>query len=73
MAEGIKTPPQFDGLNFPIWKVKMAVFLQSLGSRVAKTVINPFSYPLVMRTLSLILPPRSLMPMQRHTMHCFKT
>ena len=45
MAEGIKTPPKFDGLNFPIWKVKMTVFLQSLGSRVAKAVTKPFSVP----------------------------
>ena len=43
MIEGIKTPPKFDGLNFPIWKVKMTVFLQSLGSRVAKAVTKPFS------------------------------
>jgi len=43
MAEGIKTPLKFDGLNFPIWKVKMTVFLQSLGSRVAKVVTKPFS------------------------------
>jgi len=43
MAEGIKTPPKFDGLNFPIWKVKMTVFLQSLESRVAKAVTKPFS------------------------------
>ena len=45
MAEGIKTPPKFDGLNFPIWKVKMIVFLQSLGIRVAKAVTKPFSIP----------------------------
>ena len=43
MAEGIKTPPKFDGLNFPIWKVKVTVFLQSLESRVAKAVTKPFS------------------------------
>ena len=45
MAEGIKTPPKFDGLNFPIWKVKMIMFLQSIGSRVAKAVTKPFSVP----------------------------
>ena len=45
MAEGYKTPPKFDGLNFPIWKVKMTVFLQSLGSRVTKAVTKPFSAP----------------------------
>ena len=46
MAKGIKTPPKFDGLKFPIWKVKMTLFLQSLGSRVAKAVTKPFSAPL---------------------------
>ena len=45
MADGIKTPPNFDGLNFPIWKVKMTVFLQSLESRVVKAVIKSFSVP----------------------------
>ena len=43
MAEGIKTPPKFDGLNFPICKVKMTVFLQFLGSRITKVVTRPFS------------------------------
>jgi len=46
MAEGIKTPPKFDCLNFPIWKVKMTVFLQSLGSWVIKEVTKPFSIPI---------------------------
>ena len=45
MAEGIKTPPKLDGFNFLIWKVKMTVVLQSLGSRVVKTVTKPFSVP----------------------------
>jgi len=45
MAEGIRIPPKFDGLNFPIWKVKMTVFLQSLESRVAKAVTKLFSVP----------------------------
>jgi len=35
MADNIKSPLKFDGLNFAIWKVKMTVFLQSLGSHVA--------------------------------------
>jgi len=43
MAEDIKTPPKFDGLNFPIWKVKMTVFLQYLGSWDAKAVTKSFS------------------------------
>ena len=42
MAKGIKTPPKFDGLNFLIWKVKMTVFLQFLGSRITKAVTKPF-------------------------------
>jgi len=46
MAEGIKTSPKFDCLNFPIWKVKMTVFLQSLGSLIAKAMIKPFSVPI---------------------------
>ena len=46
MTEGIKTSPKFDGLNFPIWKVKMTVFLQSLGNWVAKAVTKPFSIPI---------------------------
>ena len=45
MAEGIKTPPKFDDLNFLIWKVKMTMFLQSLGSWVVKVVTKPFSVP----------------------------
>ena len=72
MAEGIKTPPKFDDLNFLIWKVKMTVFLQSLGSRVAKAVTKYFSVPLVMRTLDPTLPPRSLIQMLRHTIPCLK-
>ena len=46
MVEGVKTPHKFDGLNFPICKVKMTVFLQSLRRRVAKTVTKPFSVPI---------------------------
>jgi len=45
MIEGIKTPPKFDGLNFLIWKVKMTVFLQSLGNRITKAMTKPFSVP----------------------------
>ena len=46
MAEGIKTAPKFDGLDFPIWKVKMTVFLQSVGSRVWKAVTKSFIVPI---------------------------
>ena len=56
MAKGIKTPPKFDGLNFFIWKVKMTIFLQFLGSRIAKAETKPFSLPDVMRILGPKLP-----------------
>ena len=45
MADNIKTPPKFDGLNFPIWKVRMTIFLQSLGSLVAKFLTKPYVVP----------------------------
>ena len=41
----IKSPPKFDGLNFPIWKVKMNLFLKSLGVRVAKAITKEFVKP----------------------------
>ena len=45
MADNIKTPPKFDGLNFLIWKVRIIIFLQSLGSLVAKFLTKPYSRP----------------------------
>ena len=44
MADNVKTPQKY-GLNFPIWKVKMTVFLQSLGSHIAKAITKPFVIP----------------------------
>ena len=41
----IKSPPKFNGLNFPIWKVKMNLFLKSLGVRVAKFITKEFVEP----------------------------
>ena len=41
----IKSPPKFDGLNFPIWNVKMNLFLKSLGIRVAKAITKEFVEP----------------------------
>jgi len=38
----IKSPPKFDRLNFSIWKVKMNLFLNSLGVRVAKAITKEF-------------------------------
>ena len=34
----IYCPPNFDELNFPLWKVKTIIFLNFLGSRVAKAI-----------------------------------
>ena len=72
MAEGIKTPPKFDGLNFPIWKVKMTVFLQTLGSRVAKAVTKPFSTPLGDEDTWSDIATKVLTQMLGHTMPYFK-
>ena len=41
----IKSAPKFDGLNFPIWKVKITLFLKSLGVRVAKAITKEFIEP----------------------------
>ena len=41
----IKSSPKFDGLNFPIWKVKMNLFLKSLGIKVAKANTKEFVKP----------------------------
>ena len=41
----IKSPPKFDGLNFPIWKVKMNLFIKSLGVRVARVINKNFIEP----------------------------
>jgi len=41
----IKSPPKFDGLNFPIWKVKMNLFLKSLEVIVAKAITKKFIEP----------------------------
>jgi len=45
MTDNIKSPLKFNGLNFPIWKVGMNIFLQSLGSQVAKSLTKPYSAP----------------------------
>ena len=42
---GIKSPPKFDGLNFPIWKVKMNLFLKCQAVRVAKAITKEFVEP----------------------------
>jgi len=42
----IKSPPKFDDLHYPIWKVKMNLFLKSLRARVAKAITKEFVEPL---------------------------
>ena len=42
----IKSSPKFDGLNFPIWNVKMNIFLKSLGVRVSRIITKEFVEPL---------------------------
>ena len=69
MAEGIKTPPKFDGLNFLIRKVKMIVFLQLLGSRIAKAVTKSFSVPDGDEDTWSKISTKNLIPMQNPTMH----
>ena len=41
----IKSPPKFGGLNFPIWKVKMILFLKSIGVRVTKAISKEIVEP----------------------------
>jgi len=45
MTENVKSPPKFNGFNFSISKAKMTIFLQSLGSRVAKAITKSFVTP----------------------------
>ena len=67
----IKSPPKFDGLNFPIWKIKMNLFLKSLGVRVAKSITKEFIEPFIdevhgskkpLRTMRPMLEPNMLSP-----------
>ena len=41
----IKVPPRFSGINFPIWKIKMSVFLKSLGRDIHLAIENEFKDP----------------------------
>ena len=41
----IKSPLKLDELNFPIWKVKMNIFLKFLGVRVVKAITKEFVEP----------------------------
>ena len=42
---GVRVPPHFDGLNFPVWKIKMSVFLKSLGRDVFLSIGKEFIEP----------------------------
>jgi len=67
--KSIDCPPNFDGLNFPIWKVKMSLFLRSQGSRVAKAFTKEFVEPTFGDvSLGPIAPSKDMKPMQRHHM-----
>ena len=41
----IDCPPKFDSLNFPIWKVKMTLFIKSQESKVSKDITKDFVEP----------------------------
>ena len=45
IGDSITSPFKFDALNFLIWKVKMVLFLKSLGSRVANVITKEFKEP----------------------------
>ena len=68
----IKSPPKFDGLNFPIWKVKMNLLLKSLGVRVAKAITKEFVEPQVMRIHGPKQPLKTMRPMLKPNIHLHK-
>jgi len=41
----IRAPPRFDGVNFPVWKIKMSVFLKSMGRDVFLAIGTNFIEP----------------------------
>jgi len=65
----IKSPLKFDRLNFPLWKVKMTLFLKSLGVIVAKTITKEFVKPHDDEDTCPKQPPRTIRPMPNHNMH----
>jgi len=52
--------PKLDRLNFSIWKVKMTVFLNFLGSRLAKAICKHLFVPRVIKTHVTKLPLRNI-------------
>ena len=71
MAHKIKIPPKFDGLNFPILKIRMNIFLQSLGTRVAKSLTKPYSEPVGWEDTWSDLTSKEVMQIQRLKMPYF--
>jgi len=56
----IKSSSKFDAFNFPIWKVKMNLFLKSLGVRLAKVITKEFIEPHGDEDTDLKQPPRTM-------------
>ena len=71
MADNIKTPLKFDGLKFPIWKVRMNIFLQSLGSQVANSLTKSYSAPVGEEDTWSDLTSKEVDAIQRLKMSCF--
>jgi len=64
----IKSQPKFDGLNFTTWKVKMTLFLKSLGVRIGKALTKKFVV-MVMRIHGPKQPSGTMNQMPKHNMH----
>ena len=43
----VRVPPRFDGVNFPVWKIKMGVFLKSQSRDVFLAIGTNFVEPKV--------------------------
>ena len=41
----VRIPPRFDGVNFLVWKIKMTVFLKSLGRDIFLAIGTNFVEP----------------------------
>ena len=72
MTDNVKTSPKFDGLNFPIWKVNMAIFLQFLEICVAKAITKPFVIPEGDEDLWSDITVKKFEAMPKPVMPCYK-
>ena len=43
----VRVSSWFDGVNFPVWKIKMSVFLKSLGRDIFLAIGNEYKEPKV--------------------------